>query len=307
MPKSSSSSSSSSMKGKLPSSSSTNGKLPVSKKSDPVNKAFNPSKQSSITSPKHPLNKKLLEQHKNPTLQRPGTAQKNVLPRRPGTPPKTTHLLPRRPETLPRSALPKRPGTPPRTVFPRRPGTPPKTILPRRPGTPPKSNLPRRPGTPPKTVLHRRPLSDGIQKRPVPPPSFASQAKRAEIEKAALLRREMMFKHPERFRPQQRNSEEIEDEEDSDMDSFIDDTEYDDGGNIVEYRDEIRKMFKYNPNRYKFDDEDDPLMETSFGDIQREEARSARLGLLEDLEDIQREQDELKRKSIHKKAVLKKR
>uniref|UniRef100_A0A915L4R8 Protein SPT2 homolog n=1 Tax=Romanomermis culicivorax TaxID=13658 RepID=A0A915L4R8_ROMCU len=60
---------------------------------------------------------------------------------------------------------------------------------------------------------------------------------------------------------------------------------------------EIRKMFKYNPKKYKhLDDMDDKVMESSYRDIQKEEARSARLGLMEDLEDIQREQEEMKKK-----------
>lgn len=208
---------------------------------------------------------------------------------------------PKRPNLPSKFALPNRPGTPPETVPPKRPNNS-QLHSPKRPTVAVlKANAPRRPGTPPgcsNSVVVPRKVT------PTKPPPYLPQAKRAEIERAAQLRREMMFKHPERFQPVQRRLEDIEDEEDgSDMDSFIDDTEYDDGGDAVEYVDEIRKMFKYDPRRFKHDDDDDPMMESSYGEIQKEEARSARLGMKEDLEDFLREQEELKRKQKPKKAV----
>lgn len=41
-------------------------------------------------------------------------------------------------------------------------------------------------------------------------------------------------------------------------------------------------------------------MEADYSTVMREEKRSAKLGLMEDLEDIRREQEELKRKSLSK-------
>lgn len=61
-------------------------------------------------------------------------------------------------------------------------------------------------------------------------------------------------------------------------DSFLDD---DDGGGDVSSM--IRKMFGYNPNKYRdLDDEDDRFMETNFHSIQMEEKRSARIAREED-------------------------
>lgn len=62
-------------------------------------------------------------------------------------------------------------------------------------------------------------------------------------------------------------------------DSFLDDE--DGGGGDVSSM--IRKMFGYNPNKYRdLDDEDDRFMETNFHSIQMEEKRSARIAREED-------------------------
>jgi protein SPT2 len=69
---------------------------------------------------------------------------------------------------------------------------------------------------------------------------------------------------------------EDEDEYDSEMDDFIDDDDVD--NNSIEKKNDyskcIREIFKYNPNRYKADDEDDlDNMETDFHTLQKEEKR----------------------------------
>eukprot|EP00250_Pteridium_aquilinum_P007316 c17061_g1_i1 orf=606-2009(+) len=84
-------------------------------------------------------------------------------------------------------------------------------------------------------------------------------------------------------------------------DSFLDDDE--DEGDV---RGMIRKMFGYNPNKYRdLDDEDDRFMETNFHSIQMEEKRSARiareedereLALIEEEERRERERAKKKRK-----------
>ncbi|KAH9495014.1 hypothetical protein Btru_018427 [Bulinus truncatus] len=89
-------------------------------------------------------------------------------------------------------------------------------------------------------------------------------------------------------------------EEDSDMDSFIDD-----GDCEVDYSSEIQKMFGYNKNKYKDEDEDLSNMEADFKTVMMEEKRSAKLGLLEDLEDMKREEEELKRKAMKNKMSKK--
>ena len=56
--------------------------------------------------------------------------------------------------------------------------------------------------------------------------------------------------------------------------------------------------------RYKNEREDDLSdMEANFSTVMAEEKRSAKLGLLEDLEDIRMEQEELRRKAALKKKM----
>lgn len=87
-----------------------------------------------------------------------------------------------------------------------------------------------------------------------------------------------------------------EDEYDSEMEGFIDDEEEDN----EEYRKYIRKMFKYDPSRYKDEDEDIDNMETDYHSLQREEKRSLKLGIMEDIEEMKREA-EMERRRLEKK------
>lgn len=76
------------------------------------------------------------------------------------------------------------------------------------------------------------------------------------------------------------------------MDDFIDDTD-----SRVDISAEIRNIFGYDKRRYRDEDFDDRSMENNkFSSIMMEEARSARIGRMEDLEDMRREEEELKRK-----------
>ena len=90
-----------------------------------------------------------------------------------------------------------------------------------------------------------------------------------------------------------------ESEYDSEMDDFIDDAEA-----TIDISAEIRNIFGYDRNKYRNEtDFDDRSMENNrFADIMKEEARSARLGRMEDLEDMRREEEEKQRK---KKAIKK--
>lgn len=90
--------------------------------------------------------------------------------------------------------------------------------------------------------------------------------------------------------------EDEEDEYDSEMEGFIDDEEED----TDEYRKYIRKMFKYDPSRYRDDDDDIDNMETDFQSLQREEKRSLKLGIMEDIEEMKREA-EIERRRLEKK------
>ena len=84
-----------------------------------------------------------------------------------------------------------------------------------------------------------------------------------------------------------------EDEYDSEMDDFIDDSEA-----KVDISKEIRSIFGYDKRKYQDEsDEDDRSMENNrFSSIMMEEVRSARIGRQEDLEDMRREEEENKRK-----------
>ncbi|XP_048339685.1 protein SPT2 homolog [Sphaerodactylus townsendi] len=89
-----------------------------------------------------------------------------------------------------------------------------------------------------------------------------------------------------------------EDEDDSEMEDFIDD----EGEPQEEISKHIREIFGYDRSRYK-DESDYALryMESSWKEQQKEEAKSLRLGMLEDLEEQRREEEELKRKKQAKK------
>ncbi|KRZ96182.1 Protein SPT2 -like protein [Trichinella sp. T8] len=106
----------------------------------------------------------------------------------------------------------------------------------------------------------------------------SARLREVELRRELLRRKQQMFDYL--------SSESFDDEdeeEDSDLDGFIDDSPIDDA---EDYSKEIRRMFKYDPTKYKHLDKlDDRRMEASYADICREEAHSARMGLLEDLED----------------------
>merc|ERR1712228_942920 len=71
-------------------------------------------------------------------------------------------------------------------------------------------------------------------------------------------------------------------EYDSEMDDFIDDSDA-----KIDISSEIRSIFGYDKRKYRYEDEfDDRSMENNqFSSIMREEARSARIGRMEDLEE----------------------
>merc|ERR1711990_786424 len=84
-----------------------------------------------------------------------------------------------------------------------------------------------------------------------------------------------------------------EEDYDSEMDDFIDDSDA-----KCDYSAEIRKIFNYDKRSYRNEEEfDDRAMENNkFSSIMMEEARSAKIGRREDLEDMRREEEEKKRK-----------
>ncbi|XP_027702583.1 protein SPT2 homolog [Vombatus ursinus] len=91
--------------------------------------------------------------------------------------------------------------------------------------------------------------------------------------------------------------EDEEEEYDSEMEDFIDD----EGEPQEEISKHIREIFGYDRNKYK-DESDYALryMESSWREQQKEEAKSLRLGMQEDLEEMRREEEELKRRKAKK-------
>ncbi|KAG0455311.1 hypothetical protein HPP92_024276 [Vanilla planifolia] len=69
----------------------------------------------------------------------------------------------------------------------------------------------------------------------------------------------------------------------------------------------IRKMFRYNPNKYAGMDEDDSDMEAGFSQIQKEERRSAKIAKEEDEEQLRLIEEEERRERMRKKQKLNRR
>ncbi|CAN4109880.1 unnamed protein product [Withania somnifera] len=67
----------------------------------------------------------------------------------------------------------------------------------------------------------------------------------------------------------------------------------------------IRKMFGYNPNRYR-DDDDDSDMEANFDEILKEERRSAKIAREEDEEELRKIEEEERRERMRKQAKKRK-
>ncbi|NXB98206.1 SPT2 protein, partial [Orthonyx spaldingii] len=109
--------------------------------------------------------------------------------------------------------------------------------------------------------------------------------------------------HPQGLgRPPISYKRQIDDDDDDEYDSEMDDFIEDEGEPQEEISKHIREIFGYDRKRYK-DESDYALryMESSWREQQKEEARSLRLGVQEDLEELRREEEELKRKRQSKK------
>ncbi|KAK5610979.1 hypothetical protein CRENBAI_023662 [Crenichthys baileyi] len=94
--------------------------------------------------------------------------------------------------------------------------------------------------------------------------------------------------------------DEEEEEYDPEMDDFIDDGDEEQ----EEISRHIKEIFGYDRTRYK--DESDyalKFMESSWKDLQKEEARSLRMAVQEDLEEERREEEELKRQKTKRKKI----
>jgi len=110
---------------------------------------------------------------------------------------------------------------------------------------------------------------------------------------------EKVAKKPKVKDKSRRQRIESDSEYDSEMDDFIDDSE-----GKVDISEEIRSIFGYDRNKYRDEpDFDDRSMENNkYSSIMQEEVRSARIGRMEDLEDIRREREEEERKRKMRKS-----
>ncbi|XP_047545938.1 protein SPT2 homolog [Vanessa atalanta] len=98
--------------------------------------------------------------------------------------------------------------------------------------------------------------------------------------------------HPDDRKKPKRRMLDSDSEYDSEMDDFIDD-----GDENMDYSKHIKEIFGYDKSKYRhIDDEDDPMMESSFARQQREEYISKKIGIMEDLEDMRMEAMEKSKK-----------
>jgi protein SPT2 len=138
--------------------------------------------------------------------------------------------------------------------------------------------------------------SSGKPSKPVP-----SGSKRPRSPETRRSRLPSRSPSPELRRKSDAKRLRIESDEsdyDSEMDDFIDDSDA-----KFDFSAEIRNIFGYDRRRYRDEEDfDDRSMETNrFADVMREEARSAKIGRMEDLEDMRREEEEKRRKMLKKK------
>ena len=167
-----------------------------------------------------------------------------------------------------------------------------------------------------------KPPSKPAQKSPPPPPppppkkpvitgpefhpavlkskKFQEKAKPSESQQPSSSKKRPRSPSPVRGKKTSNRIESDDDEEDdydSELDDFIDDSDAN-----MDISAQIRNIFGY--DRRKFRDEpdfDDRSMENNrFADVMKEEARSAKIGMMEDLEDMRREEEEKKRKKMKK-------
>ncbi|XP_050299448.1 protein SPT2 homolog [Anthonomus grandis grandis] len=89
-----------------------------------------------------------------------------------------------------------------------------------------------------------------------------------------------------------------DDEYDSELDDFIDDGDAD-----VDVSSCIKEIFGYDKSRYRDHDDDVDNMESTFAQQMREEVVSAKIGIMEDLEDMKKEEEEKRRKALMKKKM----
>ena len=156
----------------------------------------------------------------------------------------------------------------------------------------------------PQSSLPYRPAA-----RPPPPPRYSPPPARPRTNLppiGATYRRGMYNDYePERYGEEDDEDEYYDDEEEDEMADFIDDgPEEAPEAYEPEYSSVIRDIFGYDKRKYRYiaDDDEDDIEEASFAQCMKEESHSARVGLMEDLEDMRREEEEERAKAARKKA-----
>ncbi|OQR70202.1 hypothetical protein BIW11_11778 [Tropilaelaps mercedesae] len=119
--------------------------------------------------------------------------------------------------------------------------------------------------------------------------------KARQMEEAMLKKRLRELQNSGPMDSDEEDDEEYDEDLDEYEDDFIDDADIDDPY-AKRYSQDIAKIFKYDKRKYQAMDDED-IEESSFSRIMAEEARSARLGRQEDLEDMRREEEELRKKA----------
>ncbi|NWT54638.1 SPT2 protein, partial [Erythrocercus mccallii] len=225
-------------------------------------------------------------------LKRPGSS----LGTGPGRPGSSTNVGPGRPGSS-LGTGPGRPGISPSTGA-KRPGS----SLGTGPGRPGISTSigPARPGSSPGTAVKPKctVVSETISSK-----NLVTRPSNGQMNGMRPFPGHRPVLHPRGLgRPPISYKRQLEDDDDDEYDSEMDDFIEDEGEPQEEISKHIREIFGYDRKRYK-DESDYALryMESSWREQQKEEARSLRLGVQEDLEELRREEEELKRKRQSKK------
>ncbi|NXF97804.1 SPT2 protein, partial [Eubucco bourcierii] len=240
---------------------------------------------------------------------RPGSST-NTGPGRPGS---STGTGPGRPGAGP-STGPGRPGSS-LGAGPGRPGVNPSTGA-KRPGSS-SGTGPGRPGVGPSAGPGRPGSGAGPAAKPkctvvsetISSKNLVTRPSNGQINGMRSFQGHRPVLHPQGLgRPPIGYKRQIEDDDDDDeYDSEMDDFIEDEGEPQEEISKHIREIFGYDRKRQEkcqYKDESDyalRYMESSWREQQKEEARSLRLGVQEDLEELRREEEELKRKRQSKK------
>ncbi|CAG7721107.1 unnamed protein product [Allacma fusca] len=196
-----------------------------------------------------------------------------------------------KPRISPKSDFPARPQD--RTKSLDRPGRPSES----RPPVGVRQNVPKLDNRPPPREVDR-------QRQRSPPRTEVRRPNPAPQQRAPPVKAKRPLPPPyadrppaSRFPVKQNRFRIDSDEDDSEMDDFIDDDEAE-----IDYSSEIRSIFGYDKRRY-VDMDDDDIEESSVTQQWKEEARSAKIGREEDLEDMRLEALEKKQKMMAKKRV----